>query len=106
MAAKKKTSKAKAAGGTRVGIAGLAAILQKGECKGMSLAAIRRALRAAGGAIATEIKHGHTVAIRGLGTFKKVHKKARKGYNVKTKRATTFPAGKRVKFTASVALKG
>ena len=55
--------------------------------------------------IGTALKNGDDVSIYGFGSFKVVHRKARKGRNPRTGKAIQIPASKAVKFAAGKALK-
>ena len=57
------------------------------------------------GIIATALKKGDAVSIPGFGSFKVVHRKARKGRNPSTGKEIQIPASKAVKFTPGKALK-
>jgi len=55
--------------------------------------------------IGASLKNGDAVSIFGFGSFKVVHRKARKGRNPRTGEDIQIPASKAVKFTAGKALK-
>jgi len=55
--------------------------------------------------IGAALKNGNAVSITGFGSFKVVHRKARKGRNPRTGKAMQLPASKAVKFTPGKALK-
>jgi len=55
--------------------------------------------------IGAALKEGDAVSISGFGTFKVVHRKARKGRNPRTGEEMQLPASKAVKFTPGKALK-
>lgn len=55
--------------------------------------------------IGAALKNGNAVSITGFGSFKVVHRKARKGRNPRTGKEMQLPASKAVKFTPGKALK-
>jgi DNA-binding protein HU-beta len=55
--------------------------------------------------IGAALKKGDDVSISGFGSFKLVHRQARKGRNPRTGEAMQIAASKTVKFTAGKALK-
>jgi len=55
--------------------------------------------------IGSSLKEDGAVAISGFGSFKVVHRKARKGRNPRTGEDIQIPASKAVKFTPGKALK-
>ena len=57
------------------------------------------------GIIGVALKNGDAVSIAGFGSFKVVHRKARKGRNPRTGGDMQIPASKAVKFTPGKALK-
>jgi DNA-binding protein HU-beta len=57
------------------------------------------------GILADALKKGDSVTLTGFGSFKTVHRAARKGRNPQTGQEIQIPASKAVKFTAGKALK-
>jgi DNA-binding protein HU-beta len=57
------------------------------------------------GILADSLKKGDVVTLTGFGSFKIVHRAARKGRNPRTGKELQIPASKSVKFTASKTLK-
>mgnify|MGYP002682037688 FL=1 len=55
--------------------------------------------------VGEELSAGNEVRLVGFGTFKVIHKKARKGINPKTLKAIDIPATKTPKFVAGKTLK-
>jgi len=55
--------------------------------------------------IVSSVKKGDPVKIPGLGTFRKVHSKARMGRNPQTGEPVKIPARKKVRFTVAKAFK-
>jgi DNA-binding protein HU-beta len=55
--------------------------------------------------IAQEVALGHKVNLRGVGTISATERPARKGTHPRTGEAIDIPAGRRVRFTPSQALK-
>jgi len=55
--------------------------------------------------VGEELRAGNEVRLVGFGTFKVIHKKARKGINPKTLKAIDIPATKTPKFVAGKTLK-
>lgn len=73
---------------------------------GSSKADAERAVNAVIASLKTHIKKSKVVQLVGFGTFKVVHRKARKGMNPQTKTPIRIKASKAVKFTAGKDLKG
>ncbi len=71
-----------------------------------SKADAERAVNAVIESIKTHIKKSKTLQLVGFGTFKVVHRKARKGINPQTKAPIKIKASKSVKFNVSKDLKG
>jgi DNA-binding protein HU-beta len=55
--------------------------------------------------LADTLKNGDAVTLTGFGSFRIIHRAARKGRNPRTGKELQIPASRAVKFTASKALK-
>lgn len=75
------------------------------EGHGISKRSVDTVLRAFSEVTTMALEGGDEVGIPGLGKFKVIERKARKGVNPQTGKKIKIPAKKAVKFTAAKALK-
>lgn len=80
-------------------------INQIAQEQGCTRQTVRDVIRLFACAVGTELLHGNSVAVSGLGTFKPTHRAARKGRNPQTGETIDIAASNGVGFSAAKVLK-